>query len=153
MSEQAKKRRVEADNVAGMLEGLYQRPGFLVRRATQLSTSIFAELCPEITPRQYGALYILAQFSDLDQKQLAQLLYVDQTNIRIILEGLETRGFIRRTQSPEDGRRTLVHLTESGRLAQDSLEKKAQAAQKKLLKNLTEAEQKSLTRLLSKMLD
>jgi len=144
--------RAGSDEPEKILHGLYERPGFLVRRATQLSTAIFTERCPEITARQYGALHILAHIDNLDQKRLARLLFVDQTNIRIILEGLEKRGFVRRIQSTDDRRRILVEMTESGRLAEDSFEKKAQAAQGQFLKNLSGAEQKTLANLLTKLL-
>jgi len=158
MPKHSNKQRDEGAASAGsagtekILRGLYERPGFLVRRATQLSTAIFAERCPEITARQYGALHILAHIDNLDQKQLARLLFVDQTNIRIILEGLEKRGFVRRIQSTNDRRRILVEMTESGRLAEDSFEKKAQSAQDQFLKTLTHAERKTLANLLTKLL-
>ncbi len=53
------------------VDALYKRPGFLLRRAHQISVSLFMEESAEfnITTTQYGVLVILRCFEDLDQME------------------------------------------------------------------------------------
>jgi len=133
------------------LAELYQRPAHLARRINQRATELFAEWCPEITPRQYGALVILSKIEGLDQKRLAELLFVDQTNIGVIVRGLEKRGFIRRACSASDRRQKIIQMTESGRLSFQTVQKKVKNLDKTLLSGLEPDEVATLTELMTKV--
>ena len=54
------------------LEELYQRPGFLIRRAQQIAVSLFLEETGElgITNTQYGILMVLKEQPGIDQISL-----------------------------------------------------------------------------------
>lgn len=72
-----------------------------------------------LTYAQFGALaviYNLERFSkETNQKSLADLLKTDTTNIMVICDGLERKGFIER-KHPEGNRRTnILILTKKGR--------------------------------------
>jgi len=144
--------RVQADSVEEQLAELYNRPGHLVRRVGQRATAIFAKICPEVTPRQYGALVILSKVEGLDQKQLARLLHVDQTNIGVIVRGLEKKGFLRRLSAPQDNRKYILTVTESGRLSLQAIQRKAKKVNQELLSRLSPSEIQTLTFLLKKIL-
>jgi len=130
---------------------LYNRPGYLLRRALQKATSVFAENCSDITTTQMGALFILARRDGLDQKELAELLFIDQTNMGVVIKSLEKNGFLRRAVSGNDKRRKILQLTDSGRLAFRAIDQDAERAQKQLVSNLTPEEQLEFVRLLKKL--
>lgn len=130
---------------------LYDRPGYLLRRALQKATAVFAENCSEVTTTQMGALYILARREGLDQKELAELLHIDQTNMGVVIKSLEKNGFLKRNVSGDDKRRKILSLTDSGRLAIRTIDQDAALAQQQLVSNLTSDEQREFVRLLKKL--
>lgn len=133
------------------IDQLYDRPGFLIRRALQKATAVFAENCNVITTTQMGALFILTRRKGLDQKELAELLHIDQTNMGVVIKSLEKNGFLKRRVSSEDKRRKILKLTDSGVLAARSVEQDALRAQVELVANLDPEEQRELIRLLKKL--
>jgi DNA-binding MarR family transcriptional regulator len=140
------------DELDGQLPELYLRPGHLVRRVTQQATRLFAELCPEVTPRQFAALVVLDEFNELDQKRLAQALYVDQTNVAMIIRGLQKKGYVTRKAGEDDKRRKMIGLTDKGRAALPGIRRNARKVDEALLAPLTGRERQQLIRLLSELL-
>ena len=65
------------------LSDMYQRPGFLLRRAHQISAAIFENACTPIglTQAQYGALTVLASEPHIDQSRLARALAFDKVTV------------------------------------------------------------------------
>src|SRR6476646_6280004 len=109
-----KKRQVDP------LEGLGDRPGFLIRRAHQISQSVFIEEFSglDITSTQFGVLWILGRAGELDQIGIARLLGFDRSTTALVVKLLERRGLIARSADGEDRRRHVLRLTESGRSLQ-----------------------------------
>ena len=135
------------------LAHLYQRPGFLLRRAHQISVAIFEKECAEVelTPAQYGVLNVLANSHGIDQSALSRALGLDRVTVLRVAKGLESRGLISRTVAQEDGRRLALALTDSG----EAVFRSAQAPVKNAFKRLTSAldaqELENLNRLLNKL--
>src|SRR5690606_5889508 len=94
------------------IEHLQQRPGFLLRRAHQISVAIFEKECAavELTPAQYGVLNVLGNSSGIDQSRLSRALGLDRVTVLRVAKGLEARGLISRQPSPEDARRLSLAL-------------------------------------------
>src|SRR6188472_3297721 len=80
------------------LSRLYARPGFLLRRAHQISAAVFEDECRELalTPAQFGVLTVLRSHPGLGQSSLARALGFDKVTVLRVLRGLETRGFVAR---------------------------------------------------------
>ncbi len=78
------------------LDELYLRPGFMVRRAQQIATSIFEAAVGELnlSPTQFAALHILNAYPDIDQITLSGLLGIDRSTATIVLRSLEEVGYI-----------------------------------------------------------
>ncbi len=97
-------------------EDLYQRPGFLLRRAHQISASIFERACADLalTPAQYGVLCVIKDQPGIDQSTLARALAFDKVTVLRVLKGLEERGLCERAMSTGDRRQRSVRLTASG---------------------------------------
>ncbi|MDE1186869.1 MAG: MarR family transcriptional regulator [Pantoea sp.] len=96
---------------------LYERPGFLLRRAHQISVSIFLQECEELrlTPPQHSILFVLHRWPGLDQTTLARAIGFDRATVGETLGGMETRGLLRRAVSAQDKRRKVLFLTAKGR--------------------------------------
>lgn len=68
-----------------------------------------------LTFAQFGTLVALSRKSEISQKELSDMLDTDTTNIMVICEGLEKKGFIKRSPNPEDRRAYLLTVTPRGR--------------------------------------
>jgi DNA-binding MarR family transcriptional regulator len=71
-----------------------------------------------LTAPQFNVLTILAKRSDaegLSQRELADTLVVDRSNVTGLVDRMETAGWVRRADDPEDRRVYRVQLTAKGR--------------------------------------
>lgn len=142
--------RVRETEDAGSLDGLYTRPGFLIRRAHQISVSLFMRETAAlgITSTQYGALYVLKMRKRLDQIGLAQLVGIDRSTAALVVSKLEEAGYIKREADPDDRRRKLLVLTRRGRAMLDEMAEPARRAQEHALSVFSPAEQATFLTLL-----
>jgi MarR family transcriptional regulator, lower aerobic nicotinate degradation pathway regulator len=98
------------------LSQLYARPGFLLRRAHQISSAVFEDECKVValTPAQFGVLCVLHASPGLDQSTLGRALGFDKVTVMRVMRGLEARGLIRRVYAPDNRRNLSISLSESG---------------------------------------
>ena len=98
------------------LSRLYARPGFLLRRAHQISAAVFEDECRELalTPAQSGVLTVLRSHPGLGQSSLARALGFDKVTVLRVLRGLETRGFVDRAPAADNKRNVSVALSAEG---------------------------------------
>ena len=137
------------------LDALYQRPGFLLRRAHQLSVALFEQHCRALalTPPQFGVLKVLSHIQDIDQARLAKGMGYDKVTILHVVRGLEGRGLLSRTPHPHDGRRMALRLTEAGRALLEQARQCASEAYAQLVSPLAPQEQHQLLDLLQRLCD
>jgi DNA-binding MarR family transcriptional regulator len=139
-----------------MLPGeLHLKPGHLIRRAHQISVSIFLDECrdADITPVQYAVMAVLQTTPDLDQITLAHRAALDRSTIGGLAERLEEKGWIRRMPGIEDRRQKLLSLTEEGMRVLASLEAAVQRTQQRILAPLSEVERATFMALLERVVD
>ena len=138
---------------ADLLQSLYMRPGFLLRRAHQLSVGLFEEGCREIslTPPQYGVLTIVAQAVGCDQATVARALGFDRVTTLRIVRGLQTRGLLARERSAADGRCLLLSLTAEGLATLNRGRKLAAGIGERLMAPLADDERAQFQGLLRKL--
>ena len=98
------------------LSRLYARPGFLLRRAHQISAAVFEDACRElsITPAQFGVLTVLQAHPGMGQSSLARALGFDKVTVLRVLRGLQARGLVSRGPAEENRRNVCVTLTPEG---------------------------------------
>ena len=98
------------------LSRLYARPGFLLRRAHQISAAVFEDACRDLglTPAQFGVLTVLQAHPGLGQSTLARALGFDKVTVLRVLRGLESRGLVSRGPAQENRRNVCVTLTHAG---------------------------------------
>ena len=134
------------------LEGLGDRPGFLIRRAHQISQSVFIEECSglDITSTQFGVLWILGRAGQLDQIGIARLLGFDRSTTALVVKLLERRGLIVRSPDGEDRRRHVLRLTDAGRSLQKRAEPLVNRVRERLESPFSADEAKTFSKLLQK---
>jgi DNA-binding MarR family transcriptional regulator len=102
----------------------------------------------DVTPSQLAALSHLDQ--PVSQRELAEHLHFDASNITDIVDRLEARGLVERTVDPHDRRIRRVVLTPDGEeLRRKALEEALATAP--TVTSLNEADQRRLCELLGKI--
>lgn len=132
------------------LARLYARPGFLLRRAHQISAAVFENECSDVglTPAQFGVLTVLSAQPGLGQSNLARALGFDKVTVLRVLRGLEARGLLQRTPAADHKRNLCVALTEAGDRLLTQAQKPAEQAYRRLLAPLDRQQQVQLLQLL-----
>ena len=130
------KKRLKPSDV-DVMKGLDDRPGFLIRRAHQISQSVFIEECAslDITSTQFGVLSVLARAGQLDQISIARLLGFDRSTTGMVVKLLEDRALIARMPDARDRRRHVLRLTSAG----EKLRKRAEPLVDRVRQRLKEA--------------
>jgi DNA-binding MarR family transcriptional regulator len=131
---------------------LYQHPGHLLRRAQQISVSIFYdEMGNELTPVQYAILSGLAAHPGIDQVSLAGLAAIDTSTGAAVCARLEEKGLLERKVIPHNRRKRALTITAEGARLLDALEPGAQRLRERLLAPLSAQEQALFMDLLTKL--
>ena len=153
--ESVKKARVKAAASRDTLSELYNRPGFLLRRANQICVSIFLEEAAElgVTTTQFGAMMVLSSRNDLDQIGLAKLLGIDRSTAALVVGKLEKSRYLARGRDSADRRRHILLLTREGHDLLAGLAAPAERARKREMDAFTEIEASTFLLLLKKFVD
>jgi DNA-binding MarR family transcriptional regulator len=132
------------------LSRLYARPGFLLRRAHQISAAVFEDACKDLglTPAQFGVLTVLQAHPGLGQSSLARALGFDKVTVLRVLRGLQARGLVDRAPSADNRRNVCVNLTAEGERVLQLAQKPAERAYKRLMAPLDREQQEELLHLL-----
>jgi DNA-binding MarR family transcriptional regulator len=102
--------------------------------------------------RNFLALSVLYDQPELSQQSLCEALVTDPNNCVLLLNELESQGWVERRRDPADRRRHIVALTDAGREAYRRSILAREAVEDDVLGALDEDERQSLRRLLSKAL-
>jgi MarR family transcriptional regulator, temperature-dependent positive regulator of motility len=128
---------------------LHDQPGHLIRRAHQISVSVFLDVVGrEVTPIQYAVLKVLGEQPGIDQLTLAQEVAIDTSSCADIAARLEAKGWISRSVGVRGRRR--LELTAAGEALLGSLKSPIQTLQSTLLHGLSPQESADLLTLLRK---
>jgi MarR family transcriptional regulator, lower aerobic nicotinate degradation pathway regulator len=132
------------------LSQLYARPGFLLRRAHQISTAVFEDECKSValTPAQFGVLCVLHASPGLDQSSLGRALGFDKVTVMRVMRGLESRGLIARVYAVSNRRNLSITLTDAGEALLIQTQEPAEHAYKRLMSPLNPEQREQLVSLL-----
>ena len=135
------------------LARLYARPGFLLRRAHQISAAVFEDECRTVglTPAQFGVLTVLQASPGLDQTSLARALGFDKVTVLRVLRGLQARGLAERSHLAGNKRSMSVTLSPEGEKLLKQSQKPAERAYNRLMKPLSPEQQAQLVLLLMEL--
>ncbi|GAA3401462.1 MarR family winged helix-turn-helix transcriptional regulator [Paenibacillus hodogayensis] len=127
--------------------------GVIVHRADLKLNNYYQKVVNpfDITVDQWEILVILWEKEGITQKELAEKLYKDQTNIARMLFKLEKKGFIHRVTHETDRRSLRVYLTAKGREVREEILPPSIEAYKKTIQGLSEDEVETFRRILAVM--
>ncbi len=133
---------------------LTRAPVPMARRLLQIATAIWAEACADesLNHIEFGLLGALQHGLVLDQISLAAWVGVDRTNIGLIIDGLEKRGFVERNVNPNDRRARLITVTPEGKATFTRQARQTAVAREKILGPLTGEEREMFYNLLEKII-
>ena len=125
----------EKEPIDESLNALYRRPGFLLRRAHQISAALFLEETAGsgLTTTQYGAMLVLRARGSLDQIGISTLVGVDRSTTALVVSKLEEGGYIERRDDVIDKRRKIITLSDAGHAMLDQVASAAQRARERAL--------------------
>jgi DNA-binding MarR family transcriptional regulator len=126
------------------------QPDFLVQlRRTQhaVRNRLDAELDPTgLTTPQYTVLAALESGGELSASELAREFGMTAQTVNVLVKGLETGGFLRRSRHPTHGRILLASLTATGRRALKRGRSVGMVVQDRVLSGLSASDRRMLMR-------
>lgn len=130
---------------------VYDQPGHLLRRAHQISVSMFyTTIGYDVTPIQYAVLRILQDHPGIDQVTLARYCALDTSTAADLAVRLEERGLVKRLMPMKSKRFRLLHVTPAGATLLKKLVPSVFLMNRRLVQPLNKEEQKVFLRLLKK---
>lgn len=131
---------------------LDEQVGFVLRQVGQRHAAIFAAgMGTDLTTTQWAALAKLHEIGPLSQNLLGRHTAMDAATIKGVIDRLTKRGLTETSPDPEDGRRLLVALSETGRALVQRLEPEALRITEDTLAPLTPEDRDVLLGLLLKL--
>lgn len=126
--------------------------GFLLAKlhaaGSVLNNAALAEF--GLKERSYSVLALACGNLGPTQRELAEFLSLDPSQIVALIDELEQRDLVERKPGPSDRRQKLVSATKAGRTLHTAAQKAAQAAESRQLVMLTGEEVASLRSILRK---
>lgn len=129
--------------------------GFLLHDVSRLLRALFDERAQDfgLTRAQWRVLVHLAAREGLKQRELAEILEIDNVTLGRHIDRLERDGWLERQPDPADRRAWLLYLTERARPTLSKMEDLAVRTQGDAMRGLTDAERETMVRMLMKMKD
>ncbi len=110
-------RGAERDSAAAEVE---HELAMLFRRARKMSSTVAAEIHPELDPASYSLLLMVADTGSLRAIDAAERIGLDKSTVSRQVANLVRLDLLSRVPDPEDGRARIIQLSESGRARLDA---------------------------------
>ena len=126
---------------------------FLMARARAVGTTQANEQLAALNlkARSYAVLALACSPSRPSQRELAEFLSLDASQIVALVDGLESRGLVVREPDASDRRSNVIVGTPEGIALYERAAKVVAAAEAKSLSSLTESERNQLRELLARV--
>ncbi|MHA6695179.1 MarR family winged helix-turn-helix transcriptional regulator [Homoserinimonas sp. A520] len=123
---------------------------FLLARANALSLAAGNAALAEhgLRARSYAVLALVSEDSRPSQRELAEYLRLDPSQVVSLVDALQARGLVRREPDPGDRRANVVVATEDGLALYRRAKVSAREAERGLHRELTAADREQLAALL-----
>jgi len=132
-----------------------QGAAFLLAQVGAHAAGRFAELLAplHLSPPHAGILRVLSKSAGLSQQELASALKMHPSRLVGLVDELETSGFVKRQENPDDRRTYALRLTDEGRAILGEIGRVAREHQESLLASLGKEESEQLADLLQRIAD
>ncbi|RYF34280.1 MAG: MarR family transcriptional regulator [Cytophagaceae bacterium] len=129
----------------------HPRPGYLIYRVARLFVKIIDQrLKPhQVASGQIPVLILLSKAGPMTQVDLAKANEVEQPSMAQMLGRMERDGLIHRSSDPEDGRRSLIHLTVVSEALISKVTQSLMEVNEQAYKGFTEDERAKFMKMLS----
>lgn len=109
----------------------------------------------ELTASQMNVLMYLQAVDgeEVNQRDIERIFQLKNPTVTGILKRLESKGFIRRTPSPQDGRCKWILLTEKSRTLKGEIVRYAEGVERKLVEGLSGDQLRALRQSLETVLE
>jgi DNA-binding MarR family transcriptional regulator len=123
---------------------------FLLARANAISLAAgnAALAAHGLKARSYSVLLLTTDESRPSQRELAEFLRLDPSQVVSLVDDLQSRGLVERRPDPADRRANVVVATEAGRKVAAAARETARRAEEQVHGQLTRDERQTLTELL-----
>ena len=127
--------------------------GFLLHDVSRLMRAWFDARARELglTRAQWRVLVHLAPRQGLNQRELAEILELDNVTLSRHIDRLERDGWLERRPDPEDRRAWLLYLSEASRPVLDEMETLATETHAAALAGISERERQQLVKTLTRI--
>src|SRR6266852_1547467 len=128
----------------------------LVSLISQISNALHRRALEDLLDMRLKQFMLLGYVRDhggVSQHELESALLVDANGVVLLLNELEAAGYSVRRRDPNDRRRHLVELTESGRAAVERAETARETLEDEVLAGFSQDERATLRKLLRRVLD
>ena len=127
--------------------------GFLIAKARNTLKSEFEkELKPYALSYAHRIILIrLSEKNGLTQKELAQDTYFEQSNLTLMLDKLELKGLVKRTEKENDRRAYSVTITPEGEKLRDILVRMGERIMEKALWGLSNEQKEEFSKMLQRI--
>lgn len=132
---------------------LEDQVGHLMRRANQRHAAIFFEGLndQQLTPMQFAVLVKIGDEEEVSQNRLGRLAAMDPATVQGVVRRLKERALIDARPDPDDGRRSLWRLSETGEALVAATVPIAEQITEKTLEPLSKSERITFLALLRKL--
>jgi DNA-binding MarR family transcriptional regulator len=130
--------RIEEADVAGQRHEdgvllMRATPGYLIRRAQQVHTTLWGATVTEVTGPQYAVLAAVSRLGTADQSRIGEAASLDSSSTADVVARLGAGGWLTKQTAPDDRRRVRVKLTTPARAALHALAAPVEAVQSQVL--------------------
>lgn len=131
---------------------LDEQVGYMLRKAYQRNSVIFAELIPgDLTTTQFAVMYRLREQGPMSQNLLGRSAAMDGATTKGVVDRLVRRKLLQTAPDPDDRRRYIVSLTDEGTALLDGAIEAAKEVTRTTLSPLKPAERRTFLRLLDRL--
>lgn len=120
-------------------------PGYVARRLHHAYTAAWQRYVdPHLTGPQFAVLAAVDIYPGVEQGSLARAVALDRSTMASIVKRLEDRKLIIRETPPDDGRKRLLYLTDSGAATLREDRSKARALDAMLMRDVAGSDEAAL---------
>ena len=121
------------------------------RRLKQYIASMLKKRGVPLTPEQFILIDLLWNQGAMSQQQLADQMQKDKNSVTKLVDAIEKKGFVVRSQNPKDRRSNTILLTEKAELLKSGAKQNGIYILDRMLEGISEEELRNFLQTLAKL--